>query len=614
MSLLEKLVARHACRTIHDVVAIVALGHLQDDDSTRWKNLVLANHDDLLRGVRAPQAKFKDFPNHVLHIREGEWGGLRGEATKWYAEAVASLRARKWHKAAYAFGVLGFYYASACHPLNTHQSEEKAAIKTAFDRVAFRAWSEIQLQLAENGYPTVNRAQGRGFVSTMIVEAATLSSNNFDAVIDTFDFATAASGDDSFIDADLVDIYADFVGRAVSGLASLMDQAIDEAQQSPRKVPVKLLGYLAAPAMPFRAMKTKRQGKAADRQVARMFVEYETSGKVLKRLPPEERVLRKLYAEQILRVSLKSLDQTALTAIGRLVVEKPAEPEANKAKSAEDTSAKPAASKARSKTKRSRTQSALPAILPELEEDDDAAGEDNIPDTLDEMQAAGGDKTDTLDTSDLEGDEIELEFDADTQAQIDEGLNEPLDADLEAELTAEMEAEIAAEIAAELAAESEEDQDDEIDREFALDDNTEWSPGKLSPDALVADALLLDELIENELHAAGIMTVEDLLCVDVEELTEFIDDEEISEDMITNWQSQVMLMMRVGGLRPLDAQILIATGIRTADELASSSASDVFKAARSFLDRQIGNHLLDPEEADIDESDAQTWIDLANQR
>lgn len=604
MSLLEKLVLRHACRTAYDLVAISALGHLNCADSERWKNLVLINHDDFLRGVRAPQASFKDFPDHVLHIEEGEWGGLRARATHWYGEVVARLRSRQWHKAAYALGVLSFYHACACNPLNTQQTEEKAAIKTAFDRVGFRAWPEIELHLCDTGFPALSTPDGRGFVSSMIAQAATSSSDHFATVIDTFDFAAAASGDDSLIDAELVDVYADFLGRAISGFAHLMDQAIAEAGQAPRKVPIKLLGYLSIPSMPLHGMKAKRVGKSQDRKIRRMFAEVQQRGKALKSLPAEERILRKLYAEQILRIPLKALDQTPLTAIGRLLD--------NEADIADEACA-PQADTPAPKSKSAEAEK-LPSVVPELDDEDDGELVESIADTLDEIEGLASKDIPPETSTEIEGDESELEFDAETQAKVDALINEKLDSDIEIELTEELEAEIAAEIAAERAAESKDEfENDEIDEEFSPEEPNDWKPSKLSPNALVADALLLDELVENELHAAGIMTVEDLLCVDVEELAEFIDEEDIPETMISDWQDQVMLMMRVGGLRALDAQILIATGIRTADELASSSASDVFKAAKSFLERQIGDQLLDPEEAHIDESDAQSWIDLANQ-
>ena len=57
-----------------------------------------------------PDAKFKDFKNHVLHVAEGEWGGAADKATEWYANAVDHLRKRQWSKAAYALGVLSHYY------------------------------------------------------------------------------------------------------------------------------------------------------------------------------------------------------------------------------------------------------------------------------------------------------------------------------------------------------------------------------------------------------------------------------------------------------------------------------------------------------------------------
>jgi hypothetical protein len=40
-----------------------------------WRNLLLHYHAEYLGGAKAPDEVFKDFKNHVLHVREKEWGG-----------------------------------------------------------------------------------------------------------------------------------------------------------------------------------------------------------------------------------------------------------------------------------------------------------------------------------------------------------------------------------------------------------------------------------------------------------------------------------------------------------------------------------------------------------
>ena len=46
----------------------------------------------LLEGSKAPDDEFKDFTNHVLHTRDGLWGGAPEKARAWYQHTVEALR------------------------------------------------------------------------------------------------------------------------------------------------------------------------------------------------------------------------------------------------------------------------------------------------------------------------------------------------------------------------------------------------------------------------------------------------------------------------------------------------------------------------------------------
>ena len=563
MSLLEKLVSRHMCRSSHDLIVIHALGLIDAD----WRAVFLVNHRDLLQGANAPLVRFKDYENHVLHVADGEWGGARGAAMKWYADAVHQIRARKWHRASFALGALGYYYSRACQPLSTDQTEEKSAVQAAFERSLTQSWDSISARIETGDYPDVSIPDERGFVSTMTAEAASRASADFQAVIDHFDFRTSVETPAEAMDEKLLEICADHIGHAIAGFAALVRCAIAEADTKAPKVPLRLLGYLAAPSIQARRLSKARHQAKAGRQVQKMYSEYERSGKCLKTLPPIERALRSQYANEVLRLPLKALDAEAPGPIGRLNQQ---------------------------------------AVQPQIDETTETAIPE--PDVAVEAQKPAWRRRKPTPQDD---EIIDVEFDTETQEKLDEAYYTKLDAEIEAELSEELEAEIAEKIAEEIALEQNALVAVDEDDEFALDDETEWSPGKLSTDAMVADALLLDEATDNLLHAAGVMTVEDLLCVDVSDLVEFLDSGDITAAIIKDWQDQAMLMMRVGGLRAFDAQVLIASGIKTADELAAASAQDVLRAAQGFLSTPTGSRAAEQEDAELDEADAQAWIDLA---
>ncbi|MEC7290690.1 MAG: DUF4332 domain-containing protein, partial [Pseudomonadota bacterium] len=80
---------------------------------------------------------------------------------------------------------------------------------------------------------------------------------------------------------------------------------------------------------------------------------------------------------------------------------------------------------------------------------------------------------------------------------------------------------------------------------------------------------------------------------------------------LIDWQDQTRLMVEAPGLRVLDSQILVGAGIRSADDLASASATTVLKAATSFLDTPQGARVLWGGENNVDRDEVEHWIDLA---
>ncbi len=49
-----------------------------------------------LEGSKAPDNEFKDFKNHVLHVRDSYWGGAPEKVQNWYGHLVEALRAQDW--------------------------------------------------------------------------------------------------------------------------------------------------------------------------------------------------------------------------------------------------------------------------------------------------------------------------------------------------------------------------------------------------------------------------------------------------------------------------------------------------------------------------------------
>ena len=84
--------------------------HLQSPDAEKWQNLLLHYHEDYLAGAKAPDDQFKDFKNHVLHVRDGNWGGAAEACEEWYRRTVNALKMKEWKQAAWSSMAMGLLF------------------------------------------------------------------------------------------------------------------------------------------------------------------------------------------------------------------------------------------------------------------------------------------------------------------------------------------------------------------------------------------------------------------------------------------------------------------------------------------------------------------------
>lgn len=73
MNLLFRVLFASECRSTHHKLAMDALRHLRGRHADKWRNLFLKHHKEYLEGSKAPDTSFKDFRNHVLHVRDNYW-------------------------------------------------------------------------------------------------------------------------------------------------------------------------------------------------------------------------------------------------------------------------------------------------------------------------------------------------------------------------------------------------------------------------------------------------------------------------------------------------------------------------------------------------------------
>jgi hypothetical protein len=320
MSLLHSVVFRSVCRCTHHRLALDALRFLRGADADGWSDLVVHNHGEYLRGSTAPDEQFRDFRNHVWHVGERAFGNAPHESRRWYGRTVDSLRRREWSEAVWNAGVLSHYFSDPFLPLNTAQCEEQTQIQRAVEWCVGGSYGELQqiLERDQGGYPQLEAPQSADWLERMVQAGAELAHEHHQTVLDHFDLGRAVRDPLAGMDAECRDRLATCLGHAVVGFARVLERAIAEAEVEPPPVETTLQGFGIGLAQPLRWLARQVEGASERLAVEAAYDEVQRSGKVLKNLTAEQREVRRLYAEEVLKVSLHQLDHQPAGLTGTL--------------------------------------------------------------------------------------------------------------------------------------------------------------------------------------------------------------------------------------------------------------------------------------------------------
>ncbi len=91
MSALQKLLFAHRCTSTHHKIVLDSLRHLRGENAEALAAALPQARRRILAGSIAPDQAFKDFRNHVLHVREKCWGGAVESVESWYKQTVDAL-------------------------------------------------------------------------------------------------------------------------------------------------------------------------------------------------------------------------------------------------------------------------------------------------------------------------------------------------------------------------------------------------------------------------------------------------------------------------------------------------------------------------------------------
>ncbi len=318
MSLLFRVVFTN-CRSTHHKMAMDALRFLRGPEAEQWTDLFLKHYVVYLDGSKAPDDQFKDFKNHVLHVRDNFWGGAIGAAQKWYDRTVALMRHGDWEEGVFAAGVLSHYFTDPHMPLHTGQSEAEGAVHRAAEWSITKSYHELQniLEVDHGGYPRLEVPAGDDWLAEMIRQGALRANPHYEVFIDHYNLAQGLKEPTLGLDQELKDRTAQCLGFATVGFARVLERALEDAGVRPPLVDISLQGVLTTMALPVHWITSHIIDGAEREQIRAIYNELQVTGKVLKNLPEDEKVVRKLHAAEVLHKSMADLNAEPIRQPGK---------------------------------------------------------------------------------------------------------------------------------------------------------------------------------------------------------------------------------------------------------------------------------------------------------
>jgi hypothetical protein len=320
MSLLWRLIFTGRCTSTHHKLALDSLRFLRGPMADVWSNLFLANHEQYLAGSKAPDVTFKDFKNHVLHVEQGFWGGATLSARAWYQKTVIALNQGNWPDAVYNAGVLSHYFTDPFQPFHTDQCEAEGKVHRAAEWSIAKSYDELQAILEHDlgGYPQYELPERPDWLEEAIRAGATEAHASYHLCIDHYDLSRGIKNPPSGLDQEMKDRLAHLIGLASVGFSRVLERAFEEAAVTPPDVAVSLHAFLASLKVPLNWVMRKITDAHERAIVEAIYLEVQETGKAIDSLPEDEKVVRKLHAQEVLRIPMRQLDAEPARPTGSL--------------------------------------------------------------------------------------------------------------------------------------------------------------------------------------------------------------------------------------------------------------------------------------------------------
>ena len=562
MNLLFRIVYAAHARGTHHKLALDALRNLQCVDHDRWQRSFLAHANLYLEGSKAPDDQFKDFKNHVLHVRDGLWGGAPDKARSWYHHLVDALNVSDWPTAAYCAGVLSHYYTDPLHPFHTGQSEAENNIHRAVEWSISKAYDELY-ELGVRDFPdmTVDVPSDPNWLVHLLCSGAERANGYYEKLIAHYDIQRGVVDPPTGLDRVAKRIVAELIRYAYLSYAAVLARAIGEAKVHPPEINLTASTLIAGLQIPAKVLMKRIADAEERRTIGRIYDELIATGTVEANLSEDDRTVRDLHAQEVLA------QRPAAPEASKVFPFRPRERVVTRVEQARGVRQQASGgSSARVIPLRASEPAVLPAEAPA-----EPAPVEVLADDYRVTRAPMLHLVQNEDGGETHG------------APLRAGLTDRL-----GKVTprpARQKAEPKGDAAS--------------DRHFYL-----------TLDHPVADGPSVGPKTAERLLPHGIQTVRDLLKADPMALSVLVNVRHITPETIAGWQDQARLVCTVPSLRGTHAQLLVGSGYDSAEALAAAEPDQLCADVLAFASSAAGQRVLrngDP--PDIEK--IKSWLEAA---
>jgi len=546
----------------HHKLALDALRHLKCKDADCWPRVFLAHAGLYLEGAEAPDEDFKDFENHVLHTRNGLWGGAPEKVQSWYQHVVEALAGEDWPTAVYCAGVLSHYYTDPLQPFHTAQSEAENNIHHAVEWSIARSYGALrELGLRELPDLRIEVGTGPHWLAELVCHGAEMANRHYEKLIAHYDIHRGVVDPPAGLDRVARRIVAEMIRYAYLSYAAVLDRAIAESRAFAPEVRLSGATLLAAMQVPAKMLARRRADAKERRLVERIYDELQSTGTVERNLPDEERLVRDRYAAEVLA------KRAAPPRIAEVFPFRPRERVVTRVDRAREA----------------RRQEALLAsaeVIPLRPAGPLTPAAATVPVAAAAAFAANVTREPMLfvvPKEPNEGGERAPPAAAAKRVRTPKPLAEPVRQAHEAVPAT------SGTVVAPALERTAEDPDDAGAQEEMV---------QLTLDHDVGDGPAIGAKTVKRLRTLGIETVRDLLKADPAALAVQLNSRNVTAQTVGEWQDQALIMCGVPGLRAAHAQLLVGAGYRSAEAIAEAEAEKLCADVLAFAVTPSGQRVL----------------------